>query len=337
MHKRILILITTCLILWGQGVKAQDAHFSQFYANPLYLNPAFAGTNICPRIALNFRDQWPSMKGTFMSFSASYDQHFDKLAGGIGVLAFGDRCGQDATIQTYEASLMYAFKVKVSKKFNMRFALQFSYLANILDTKNLTFGDMIDPKYGFIYQTNENLAAWDNTTDHSFDLAAGFLGYTNLRFFNLYFGYAAHHLNMPYISFIKQERYRMPMKHTAHIGASFDVKRKSKKEHNFGDISLSPNIIFQYQGGLMYMSEGLYLNLYPVTLGAWLRHSFKNVDAVIFSAGVEYEFIRVGYSYDLTVSKLINLTGGAHEVSLQFLLPCPEKRKPIKELECPSF
>ena len=46
MHKRILILITTCLILLGQGVKAQDAHFSQFYANPLYLNPAFAGTNI---------------------------------------------------------------------------------------------------------------------------------------------------------------------------------------------------------------------------------------------------------------------------------------------------
>jgi type IX secretion system PorP/SprF family membrane protein len=337
MHKRILILITTCLILLGQGVKAQDAHFSQFYANPLYLNPAFAGTNICPRIALNFRDQWPSMKGTFMSFSASYDQHFDKLAGGIGVLAFGDRCGQDATIQSYEASLMYAFRVKVSKKFNMRFALQFSYLANILDTRNLTFGDMIDPKYGFIYQTNEDLRNWNNTTDHSFDFAAGFLGYANLRFCNIYFGYAAHHLNMPYISFIQQERYRMPMKHTAHVGASFDVKRKSNKEHNFGDISLSPNIIFQYQGGLMYMSEGLYLNLYPVTLGAWLRHSFKNVDAVIFSAGIEYQFIRVGYSYDLTVSKLINLTGGAHEVSLQFLLPCPEKRKAIKELECPSF
>ncbi|MBO4654833.1 MAG: type IX secretion system membrane protein PorP/SprF [Bacteroidales bacterium] len=333
MQKRILIFIVTCLLFLGQGIHAQDAHFSQFYANPLYLNPAFAGTNICPRIALNFRDQWPSMKGTFMSFSASYDQHFDKIAGGIGVLAFGDRCGQDATIQSYEIGAMYSFKVKVSKKFNMRFALQFSYLTYILNTKNLTFGDMIDPKYGFIYQTSENLDAWKNTTDHSFDFTAGFMGYTQ----HFYFGYAAHHLNRPQISFIQEERYRLPIKHTVHVGASFDVKRKSKKEHNFGDLSLSPNVIFQYQGGLMYMSEGLYVNLYPVTLGAWLRHSFKNVDAIIFSAGVEYEFIRVGYSYDLTISKLINLTGGAHEVSLQFLLPCPEKRKPIKDLDCPSF
>lgn len=333
MHKRILILFTASILALSSGVMAQDAHFSQFYANPLYLNPAFAGTNVCPRIALNFRDQWPSMKGTFMSFSASYDQHFDKIAGGIGVMAFGDRCGQDATIQSYEASFMYSFKVKVSKKFNMRFALQFSYLTNILDVNSLTFGDMIDPKYGFIYQTNENLASWNNTRDHSFDLAAGFLGYTK----HFYFGYAAHHLNMPYISFIQEERYRMPMKHTAHVGGSFDLKRKSKKEHTFGDIAISPNIVFQYQGGLCFMSEGMYLSLYPVTLGAWLRHSFKNVDAVIFTAGIEYQFIRVGYSYDLTVSKLINLTGGAHEVSLQFLIPCPEKRKPIKDLDCPTF
>ncbi len=318
---------------------AQDAHFSQFYANPLYLNPAFAGTNVCPRITLNFRDQWPSMKGTFMSFSGSYDQHFDKLAGGIGVLAFGDRCGYDATVQTYEVSAMYSFKVKVSKKFNMRFAAQFSYLYYGLNKENLTFGDMIDPKYGFIYSTSENITNWSDAR-HCFDFGAGFLGYTQ----HFYFGYAAHHINRPYIGFMgdktnkdKTDTYRLPVKHTAHVGASFDVKRKSKKEHNFGDIALSPNIVFQYQGGLCYMSEGLYVSLYPVTLGAWLRHSFKNVDAVIFSAGIEYEFIRVGYSYDLTVSKLVNLTGGAHEVSLQFLLPCPEKRKPIKDLDCPSF
>ena len=33
---------------------AQDPAFSQFYANPLYLNPAFAGTNDCPRANLSF-------------------------------------------------------------------------------------------------------------------------------------------------------------------------------------------------------------------------------------------------------------------------------------------
>ncbi len=36
----------------------QDPGFSQFYANKLYLNPAFAGDNKCPRIDLNYRNQW---------------------------------------------------------------------------------------------------------------------------------------------------------------------------------------------------------------------------------------------------------------------------------------
>ncbi|MEG2071159.1 MAG: type IX secretion system membrane protein PorP/SprF, partial [Bacteroidales bacterium] len=93
----------------------------------------------------------------------------------------------------------------------------------------------------------------------------------------------------------------------------------------------------QHQLNSNYMHEGFYLNFYPFTVGLWLRHSFKNVDALIFSCGVQMERFRVGYSYDITLGKLANKTGGAHEVSLQFLLPCPEKRRAIKDLECPSF
>ena len=73
------------------STKAQDVHFSQYYANPLYLNPSFAGSIVCPRIVANFRDQWPAISGTYVSYSASYDQHFDVLSGGVGVLFLGDR------------------------------------------------------------------------------------------------------------------------------------------------------------------------------------------------------------------------------------------------------
>ena len=37
-------------------VLAQDPEFTQFYANPLYLNPAFAGTARCPRLVMNYRN-----------------------------------------------------------------------------------------------------------------------------------------------------------------------------------------------------------------------------------------------------------------------------------------
>ncbi|MEG2070395.1 MAG: PorP/SprF family type IX secretion system membrane protein, partial [Bacteroidales bacterium] len=236
MRKRIFVLLVTVLLLGGNSLVAQDAHFSQFYANPLYLNPAFAGTNVCPRFSLNFRDQWPDMPGTFLSYSASYDQHFDKLAGGIGVLLFGDRAGDGGSINTYSASFIYSFKVKVSRKFNMRFSLQATYQQKTLNWNNLTWGDMIDPKYGFIYATNEPDPG--KTSRGIFDLSAGFLGYTK----NFYFGVAAHHITNPYEGFLvapnsDSPEARLPVKWTAHVGGNFDLKRKSKKERSFGDIS----------------------------------------------------------------------------------------------------
>ena len=93
MHKRILILLTAVMAFACMRVDAQDALFSQFYANPLYLNPAMAGTNVCPRIALNWRDQWPNLAGNYMTTTASFDEHFDKIYGGVGIILMHDRAG----------------------------------------------------------------------------------------------------------------------------------------------------------------------------------------------------------------------------------------------------
>ncbi|PJC62051.1 MAG: hypothetical protein CO022_06595, partial [Flavobacteriales bacterium CG_4_9_14_0_2_um_filter_32_27] len=37
------------------NVYGQDPEFTQFYANQLYLNPAFAGSSYCPKLSLNHR------------------------------------------------------------------------------------------------------------------------------------------------------------------------------------------------------------------------------------------------------------------------------------------
>ena len=59
---------------------AQDAHFSQYYANPIYLNPAFAGSKVSD-VHTNYRNQYPEL-GVYQTYSASYDQYVDKLNGG---------------------------------------------------------------------------------------------------------------------------------------------------------------------------------------------------------------------------------------------------------------
>jgi len=338
MQKRLFFILIPILLLSVSKVSAQDPHFAQFYSNPIYLNPAFAGANICPRIALNFRDQWPSIQNTFITYSASYDQHFDKIAGGIGVLAFGDRQGDGGMINVYSAHVMYSFRAKISKQFQMRFALQAGYQQKGLNWDKLIFGDMIDPRYGFVLQPNNETMPLKTTT-HIFDMAAGFIGYTEY----LYFGMAAHHFTRPHegFAFVKdEEASQLPVRWTGHIGAYIDIKRKSKMERSFGDISISPNIIYQQQMTFHYLNTGMYLNFYPFTVGLWLRNSFvKNdpIDALVFLVGVQYDMLKIGYSYDISLGKKSDLTGGAHEVSVQFMLNCPEKVKKIKDLNCPSF
>ena len=58
-------ILTLAGILGLMQSYAQDLHFSQFYAAPLYLNPAFAGTAGGPRFILNYRNQWPGINNAF--------------------------------------------------------------------------------------------------------------------------------------------------------------------------------------------------------------------------------------------------------------------------------
>ena len=66
-------------------LKAQDPHFSQFYASPLLLNPALTGAfpgNL--RVSGSYREQWPSIMYPFKTGSFSIDANIlhDKIAEG---------------------------------------------------------------------------------------------------------------------------------------------------------------------------------------------------------------------------------------------------------------
>ena len=62
----------------------QDVEFSQYYANPLYLNPAFAGSDNYARVSLNYRTILPTSFGDYSTYSASLDKYYDELSGGVG-------------------------------------------------------------------------------------------------------------------------------------------------------------------------------------------------------------------------------------------------------------
>jgi type IX secretion system PorP/SprF family membrane protein len=316
------VLLMIALVSWIFPALGQDPQFSQFYANPIYLNPAFAGSHGCPRIALNYRTHWPSVSGTFVTYSASYDQYFRNLSGGIGVIATHDQQGR-GTINHTTLSLIYSYHVPINRKFTMMFAGKATWNQKFLDWDKLTFGDMIDPRRGFIYGTGDVPRGGNRGF---FDASAGILGYTK----NFFAGVSAHHLNQPNESVIVGNS-PMPIRITGHMGANIALGGRSKYAN---PTTIMPNIIYQYQQGFMELNVGTYVKHEMFTFGAWLRSR----DAFILSLGINTGTFKVGYSYDVTVSRLNNgVSGGSHEVSLGFDLNCTTKPQSFRTISCPSF
>jgi len=313
--RRFFLLFVLSLFI--PKIFGQDPHFSQFYANPLYLNPAFTGTANCSRFSLNFRDQWPAFPKNYLTFSGSYDQHIPEIRSGIGLLLTGNIEGKGA-FQNYDAGVIYNFRVQAAQQFHLHFALQGSYLFSSVNWNKWRFAsDIVNPTAPSDFP--EGLSSYQSKSQ--FDAAFGCLGYTPY----LYFGLAVHHLLPLQKNFLRGSNNKFEKiwepKWTAHVGGKISVVQKNKSEVGFGDIFFHPNVVFISQGKHNYLHEGFYFTLYPLTIGTWLRHSFSNLEAFIVSCGVEYKIFKIGYSYDFNLTKL-ERTGGTHEVSIQFIIPC---------------
>ena len=327
------IIIGFLLIFVNATSFAQDPEFTQFYANPIYLNPAMAGTHGCPRLNLNYRNQWPSISGAFVTNSVSYDQFVNVLQGGVALMVTNDMAGKN-TLNWTTVNLAYSYHLQVSRKFTLLFGAQAGWNQKFLDWSKLTFGDQIDPRRGFIYQTGDLPRGnfWGDGQDWGtkgfFDLSAGIVGYSE----NFYFGFAAKHLNTPEESLILNPdgQSDLPMRFTGHIGANIEFGKGSQ----YANVtSISPNVIYTYQDGFMQLNVGTYIKYGAFTAGAWWRAR----DAFILSIGIDAGAFRFGYSYDITISPLTNASGGSHELSLGFNFSCKDKPKRFRTISCPSF
>lgn len=319
MIKRYLV-ITIFILTAVNNVFAQDPEFTQFYANPLYLNPAFAGSVRCPRLVMNYRHQWPSISGTYVTTSASYDQYVNSLHGGLGALVTNDRAG-NGTLTTTTVSGIYSYHLAVTRKFSIIAGFQGTYIQKSVDWSKLNFGDMIDSKYGFVYATKEQFPM-DANPSYA-DFSAGVLAFSN----KFYGGFVVNHLTEPNESFLAGES-PLPRKITGHVGMSVPLDRES---------SISPNILYQQQQDFRQINLGLYVNRGPLVGGLWLRTSNRNADSFIALVGIQQGLIRFGYSYDVTVYKLALVSGGSHEFSLALQFPCRPKKKKFRTISCPSF
>ncbi len=339
MLKRIIVICLCLASLAPEKLVAQDPEFSQFYAAPLYLNPAFAGSARCPRIGVNYRNQWPKLQKTFITYAAAYDQHVDALSGGLGLLVMNDKAGE-GTVNTTSISGMYSYQLNISRDFSIRMGLQATWIQKKLDWDKLFFGDQIDPRYGFVYDTQEGRP--DDLSKNYIDFSAGILAYSS----KVYGGLAVNHITQPDEAFIVEGSSELPMKITGHLGAMLpvgDTKVYRYAATRDEGTYISPNVLYVQQASMNQLNLGVYVLKSPMIGGLWYRGNFGkepffSSESFIALIGVQKGLFKFGYSYDVTVSKLTNnQSAGSHEISFGMQFECRPKKKRFRTISCPSF
>jgi type IX secretion system PorP/SprF family membrane protein len=328
--KKILYILMSIVTF---TTAAQDPQFSQYYQAPLYLNPAFTGITPAQRVIVNHRVQWPGLPQAFATYAASYDVFSEKLRSGFGVLFTTDRMGS-AGWKTTTIQGLYSYKVKLTESLVFSPGISFGYGMNGLDRSKLKLAD------GLQYQgisLDPGLITLESQS--YFDFNSGFVLYSK----RLWLGASFMHMNMPNLSVLGEES-RLPLKTAIHGGMRINLTSPTRERIPY----LTPSFIYRMQGKQFSQIDlGVNFHVDPVSVGLWYRGKpfGKNIlnhvdqDAVIFFAGLYLKNLTVGYSYDFTISKLQNASGGSHEISIAYEFKRKQKRNKNQHrlIPCPAF
>jgi type IX secretion system PorP/SprF family membrane protein len=334
--KKNLIVVIICFSLFHfKKVNGQDIHFTQFYASPLFLNPAFAGANVCSRVTMAYRDQWPGISKTYKTFLFSADHDFSRYNMGGGLLIVNDVAGS-GNLSTTMIDPLISYGLRLTKKIGLRVGFQPGIGIKSINFNNLLFGDQI--------ARGGNVSTLETPTQNKtyFDISTGALIYTE----NYWVGASFFHLNNTNESLFNNGESFLPVKISVHGGAKYDLNKHESDD--FKKKSISPAFNYRHQQDFDQLDVGLYYTQYVFNFGLWYRglpllkhyaQGYANNDAISIIIGLQTKRFNMGYSYDLTVSRLVSLSNGAHEVTISYQL-CKARKKKAKHglmLPCPKF
>lgn len=326
---------------------AQDPQYSQYYAAPLFLNPAFAGSELATRVGVNYRSQWPGLEANFSTFSAYADGFLEEYNVGVGVLVTNDVEGA-AELQSTSVSGLLSYELRVADGAYFRPGFQATYMRRDIGFyENLVFANQINPTnpFGPILPGND-LAGFGDPVN-LVSLSLGGLFFTE----NFWLGFTGHHINQPNQSFIEAGSSHLPIKYSIHTGYRISLGNGPMRRdftHMYRERYFTPTVNYKRQGPFEQLDVGGYFYVEPIVFGLWYRglpykpvEQQNNRDAIVLMVGFNLPSgLNVGYSFDYTVSQLGIQSGGAHEISLSYIFPpknpgAPRKRSTI--LPCPKF
>jgi type IX secretion system PorP/SprF family membrane protein len=335
MRNKIALKVICCVILFSKIGYAQDARWSQFYDNPILLNPSLAGEfKGTTRFHLNYRDQWRSVTKPFQTFSFTVDSKFSKHKSfRLGWSMLHDQVG-DGKFKTLEINVNPSYEKILNRDTTDRILvganLGFNHRNYIMD--NFQFDEQFN---GINFDPSAPITE-EYTTLKKTNLTLGIGTAYNHRInrkMNIQTGLSIFNLNQPNQGFYG-EKVKRDVRITYFARLDWKIKEK---------VTIYPQLLYQRQGTLQEFVLGVQGKLKLIESEKEQRSVYaglfyRTADAVFLNLGIDYNAWYVGVSYDVNVSTLKPASAGrgGFELVTKYVI---NRFKPKQQIHrvCPEF
>ncbi len=253
---------------------------------------------------------------------------------GAGISLYSDKAG-DSDYGTTQLDLSFSY-IRALNNFNNHFVsigVEAGIAQRSIDYTKLTFDEQYN---GFTYDPNLSNGEDFSTDAFTFaDISAGIHWYYQVDN-DWYFdgGFGLFHINKPNQSLMNDDNIKLNSRINLYANTEFKI---SEQEY------LGP--------GILYMNQGPYNEILFGSMikfdrsNNWKNSAFKLglytrlMDAAIIIAGLEYNGLDFGISYDVNYSKLskVSRTQGGFEIAVIYSIVKKNKKIKHKEVPCPIF
>ncbi|WP_443945860.1 PorP/SprF family type IX secretion system membrane protein [Pedobacter sp. AW1-32] len=311
---KIFVAVLVALIYSGKVNAQTDPHFSQYYAYPLWLNPALTGViDGDYRASLNIKQQWSALNNSFLTGGASFDVA-PKKNFAFGATILNQRAGDlNFNYLTALVSGSYRLRFGSTGLQTLSFGLQAGIINRSFDLSSARFGNQFDPLTGYNggLMSNETFSGQSTLVP---DVNAGIMYFDGNpdQAVNVFLGASAAHLNRPNDRFSGTNS-KIPVRITGHGGARVRASEL---------LDIVPNALVMYQGNTREISVGAYaqLNVNPSS-NILFGGNYRVKDAAIAFVGLQLKNMVFGLSYDVntsTFNRASNSNGGL-ELSISLI------------------
>ena len=238
-------------------LKAQvEPHFSQYFAYPLWLNPALAGGfDGDVRVTAIHRRQWSGLMTPFSTYGLSADMVAGKNIN-LGANIMNQTAGNAGSnyMNGHISASYTGVRFGKDNSQQLNFSLQAGMISRKFDPSKFQFGDQWTAGNGWD-PTNPGGEAIANTSSTVLDMGAGFAWFDGAadKKMNFFAGFSAGHLTRPEDPFVTGETVsRIPVRYTLHGGVRINANE---------NLALYPNVIFMKQGTAQEIMLGGYAQI----------------------------------------------------------------------------